>query len=235
MDSTLKILTGTTLAAGLAFGVEAATFTAGSTAPTSNVFVEHADIGSFTRLTDSAANPAGFTRGQTFTAPDTGDANTQWGLTAITFRMRVDNAGNGVPTSGSNPMRLQIFEWGPDTEVLDPGTEIYNMTGDFPLSVGAGDFISVDLGSTVNLDENSGYAFLLSWDTSSGNDIFIGIGNNAASTYDGGILWVENEDILNLRGQDLTFYLQGEAVPEPGSLALLGLSGLLTLRRRRNK
>lgn len=232
MESTLKILTGTTLAAGLALGAQAATLTAGDTAPSTNVFVQHAPSFTFTRVTDSAASPAGFTRGQTFTTPDTGDANTQWGLTAITFRMRADNAGNGVPTSGSNPMRMQIFEWGPDTDVLDPGTEIYNMTGDFPLSVGPSDFITVDLGSTVNLDENSGYAFLLSWDTNSGNDIFIGVNSQ---TYDGGILWIENEGVVNAFGQDMTFYLQGEAVPEPGSLALLGIGGLSMLYRRRNK
>lgn len=228
----MTLMTGA-LVASMGLTTDAATITDNDASLPGDAFLSHADNASWTRVRDSGAG-AVLTRGQTFITPDTGDANTQWGLTSITVQMRVadDNPGNSVPTAGSNPLRLQIVEWGADTQAHSPGTEIYNMAGDFPLNVSGGDFITIDLGSTLALNENANYGFLLSWDTSSGNDVFFAVGNGSASTYADGRLWIGNESSTNA-AQDLTFYLHGTAVPEPGSLAFIALGGVLVLRRRR--
>ncbi|MCG8451507.1 MAG: hypothetical protein MI725_18225 [Pirellulales bacterium] len=189
--------------------VEAAiTFTDdGTTAPTGTL-IENAGNTSHTRVNDSSVTgPGARIRGQSFTT--TSELN----LDAITLQMRADNPGNSVPTLGSNPMRLLVWEVGTTSVAPSDGTVLLDDSGDFPLNIDAGDFFTMDLSSSVTLQASTQYAFSIEWASALGNDIFPA----QLGGFDGGDLLFNGSpatdaEVNSVNGtQDLTFFLQGTA------------------------
>ena len=174
----------------------------GGTAPGSDIFLAHPDNAGNTKLANSLLD-GDLDRGQTFITPDTGDANTQWGLTAITLQLNDILLASGAPV-----INLQIVNWGPSTQTGNPGTVIFNESAVFPSSLGAGDYFTFDLGETVALNENANYGFIVSFD-SFGDMIKPKVGKNLSSTYADGALWAGGSTMT--ANQDLTFYLEGTA------------------------
>lgn len=198
----------------------------GTSAPTTNVFEEHTAGNTWTRLTTAG-------KGQTFTAPINGVADGEsWGLTAITIQT-VDFEVE--PTETAPTMRLQIYQWGDGTTNLNSNatitTYLYDQTASFPIggTFVSGDHVKFDLGETVNLTEGVNYAFYASF-TEAGATFRPRVGSSVNASHPGALV---NGAVGTLKtNQDLEFYLTG-TVPEPGSLALLGLGGLLIGSRRR--
>lgn len=164
---------------------------------------------SFTRISDPASGSFRI-RGTSFTT-----SSDPLSLAAITLQLRLDNAGNSVPTSGSNGLRLRLWEVG-SSVAPSAGISLLDDVGDFPLTMSAGEFFTMQLDSALALSASTEYAFSVEWATSAGYDIFLaqtgGFGgsndtllfnNNAATT---------EVDSRNT-GQDLTFFLQGAVDP----------------------
>jgi chitodextrinase len=173
----------------------------GATAPATDIFLSSPANGSNTKVENITGSD--LDRGQTFITPDTGDANTQWGLTAITLQLNDKTLSSGAPV-----MNLRIVNWGPDTQLGAPGTVIFNESGQFPSGLGNNDYFTFELGETVMLNENGNYAFLLSFD-SFGDTIKPKVGATINSTYADGAVW--GGGTLMTPNQDFTFYLKGTA------------------------
>ncbi len=160
---------------------------------------------SFTRISDPASGSLRI-RGQSFTT-----AGDPLSLGAITLQLRLDNAGNNVPTSGSNGLRLRLWEVGSSVAPSD-GISLLDEIGDFPTTMSAGEFFTMHLDSTVALSANTEYAFSVEWATSAGYDIYLAQSGGFGGSSDT-LLFNNNASTLEVdsrnNGQDLTFFLQG--------------------------
>lgn len=210
----------------------------GTTAPSSSVFLSATNNNSNTRIQNLGTNVTSSSveaKGQSFITPDTGDANTQWGLTAVTLQLHnYEAAGNGI-VSVTPTVTLKIMQYGADTNstALDLGTELYSQTANFLKTLDNGDYFTFGLGQTVALNENSNYAFMLSLGTT-GDSFTIKVGNGAQALYTDGRLLRDGTTPATVSAQDATFYMTGSVIPVPEPhAALLGSLGLLALLRRR--
>lgn len=179
----------------------------GATAPI-GALIENTGNTGHTRVNDDAAQ-SGLTRirGQSFTTISELD------LSAITLQMRLANPGNLVPSAGSNPMRLLVWELDPNGSVAPSnGTVLVDDSGDFPLNMDGGDFFTMNLSSPVTLSASTQYGFSVEWASDLGNDIFPA----QLGGFDGGDLLFNSpagsSEVNAANGtQDLTFFLQGTA------------------------
>lgn len=203
----------------------------GTTAPT-GVVIQNAGNTSFTRVNDNAAQPTkARIRGQSFTTTNPIDVD------AITLQLRGDNPGNSAPTTGSNPMRLRIWQLDPNSVAPSDGTSVLDDSGDFPLNMDGGDFFTLNLASTVSLNSGTEYGFSIEWvNASLGNDIF----PTQLGGFSGGDLLFNtpagtSEVNAANSTQDMTFFIQGTVVPEPASLLLMAFGMIVTpcVRNRR--
>jgi hypothetical protein len=168
-------------------------------------------------------------------------------LEAIT--LRIHTADTVTPSS----LTLQVFTWGASTvDVGDIGTAFYTNSVSYdPSGFASGDYIKFNLGTTINLNAGSNYAFLVTPTNQGTLDerLRFQIGRNSNTSYtDGAMLTYADNDTdsgfdpsyalvyqpgtATNGNDDMVFYLHGAAVPEPSS-ALLGGLGLLALLRRR--
>ena len=196
----------------------AATLSVGGSAPTVNTLVSQTTDGGLSTIGVSPGN-----RGQSFSAPLTAD----WSITAISVQV---NPGTTVLPSTSQTIGLELFNVSGSTL-----TSAYSESATTSATVGvtAGQWMTFTLATPFVLSAGSQGAFELS---TSGTNIQLAFGgfrqaNSLSDLYTGGRLVVNSG--LYSASDDLTFVLQGTAVPEPSSVALLGLAGLGFLRRRR--
>ncbi|MCG8451506.1 MAG: PEP-CTERM sorting domain-containing protein [Pirellulales bacterium] len=199
----------------------------GATAPT-GALIQNTGNTSNTRVNNGVAdpnngNPRTRIRGQSFTTTSAID------VSAITLQLRGDNPGNAVPSSGSNPMRLRIWDLG--TSVApSAGTSLLDGSAEFPLNMDAGDHFTFNLSPSVSLSAATQYGFSIEFTGSNANDIFpaqLGGFNGGDLLFNGSAITDTEVNSTNT-GQDMTFYIQGAVIPEPSSLAMLVI-GLLAI------
>lgn len=186
----------------------ALTITDDGPAAPSGSLLENPGNNSFTRISDPTSGALRI-RGTSFTT-----ANDPLSLSAITLQMRLDNAGVSVPSAGNNGLRLQLWEIGSSVAPSN-GISLLDDTGDFPLTMSAGEFFTMNLDSTITLDPNTEYAFSVEWASSAGNDIYLAQSGGFGGANDTLLFNGSSALEVNSRntGQDLTFFLQGAVDP----------------------
>ena len=200
--------------------------------------VSHPTSASFTRMFGVNSTNPFWSRGQSFTAADTGDANSKWSVTEVALQSKQDQTfGPG------DEIKVWIFEWLPtanandainwttndglvesdglsDGDPLD-GTSIgailvdglrYNM----PLSVANNDYLHFEFANPIELNENAAYgAFFEFIDADDGTvgatSVRIGIGAGS-STYAGGTELRTTDTINETANEDLTFFVTGTSL-----------------------
>ncbi len=218
-----------------------------ATAPT-NLITSQTSHGGYTRAFSNHSS-GDVTRGNTFLAPDTGDATTEYSMTGLTI---VKSSTQTFAVGAT--LNLWIFEWNPTTDgnddtnwllgggTSDPltGTGMNSLfEGSFSigeLTLNGGTYITFDLSDApLTLTENTSYGFLLGFEDPAESQQYFQLGESGGvgdtgPYLDGMEIRSSNAENTVYTPRDVGFYVS--TIPEP-SAALLGAFGMLGLLRRR--
>ncbi|MBK1854891.1 PEP-CTERM sorting domain-containing protein [Verrucomicrobiaceae bacterium 5K15] len=210
----------------------------GNNAPTGNIIASEESRNSFTRAFDIEAN-ANHARGMVFTTGDNATGG-QFAIDSITV------SKDTTQTFVGGEVTLFVYQgsvadWtAGNGDTTETAADIYDGTTVTPLfeetfalngSYGANSYLQFSLDSSLIVDENSEFGFFLIYSKGDANDDDY-LQLDERSSGGGQIRLTDTANEVNgTRG--LTFYVQGTAVPEPSSAALLGLGGLALMLRRR--
>lgn len=242
----MKITTLALLSAATTFAVSSAASAAlviSADALTTDVLSQagQADGGINTRLIDEDAN-ANHARGQLFSLGAAGVDNDSFQITAIAFQK------SGATTYVNDVLTLRIFSgnaaaWdagtghstgtdGGDYYVDTTVTPLYEEAYTMNVTIADNDWIVMELSAPITVAENGDYGFFMTYDQVDGTSDDIDHRESQPGT-NGNRLSISTTDHGISGARRLDYQVIGTAVPEPGSLALLGLGGLLIARRRR--
>lgn len=201
-----------------------------------------ADGGINTRLIDEDAN-GNHARGQLFSLGAAGAGNDSFEITAIAFQK-----SNGATTYVNDVLTLRIFSgnlaaWdtgtghstgtdGSDYYVDTTVTPLYEEAYTMNVTIADNDWIVMELSAPITVAENGDYGFFLTYDQVDGTSDDIDHREAQPGT-NGNRLSITTTGHGASGSRRMDYQVVGTAVPEPGSLALIGLGGLLIARRRR--
>jgi hypothetical protein len=234
--SRIVLLAAAVGAAGVVSDAGAGVITQSAVAPTLNILTSQlADVGPGTQDNARDFTDNGGPAGQTFTIPQTA------GVTGVTVLGRGNSGGYTAATN----FRLRIGSVDPTTGAITTLAEESAAAGALAVS-NNNQYLTFNLATPVTLTGGGTYAFSIVSEAG-----WYGLAHSSTDVYGGGAAVNFNNSLANPAdqtngtqrqfggfaapipgGYDYTFAVQG-LVPEPGSLAALGLGGLALLRRRR--
>lgn len=195
------------------------------TAPSAGIFLSYTINNTNTKIENDTTDPETGNykaRGQTFLTPDTGVAETEWTVTAITLQSH-----GTVPTPPSD-LVIEIWSWGANANSIgDQGSLLHSFSGAFTAvaaGVAAGDYVTLDFGAPVTLNENTNYAFLLrsAEGGPANNEWLLKIARNQAQNFPAGQMFshagstgLNNSSYSLTISDDLVFFLHGSVVQAP--------------------
>jgi hypothetical protein len=230
---TLCVLVGAA-ALGLVPATRGATISTSPTAPTSNILTSQlTDLGPGVQANDRDYTDNGGPPGQTFTVPSAAM------LTGVTILGRGD-AGGGYNTSGN--FHVQIATVDPATGAI---TQLSREAAPATGVTANNQYVTFTLANPVAVVPGTTYA----WSVYNEPGGWFGLAHGTGDDYAVGTAFTSatalgragNSDARrtfhgfanpNPGAYDYVFAVQG-VVPEPAALALFGVAGVLTMRRRR--
>lgn len=163
--------------------------------------------------------------------------NSDYSMTSITMKLN-----QTIPQSFSSPSAFSIDFYQLSNPGQNPGSATFLSTqsGSIQTTTSiavAGSFFTFNLDAPIALTAGTSYLYVLSFDSVADYNILpLAISSSQPAPNDS-IAWVnQNNSGWSNTGETYVYYIQGTAVPEPGTISLVGaaaVAAFLIYRKRR--